>query len=338
MNQEQVNFIVEHHGDMTARKMAATLGLPYSKVIYQRQSLYRQGRIRLGERKFLPPWSTEGLEYLREHYGKTPDRTLARRLNRSRNAIVLVARRKLNGQRRKDNFYTAAELARIIGTPCAQKVVDWVGRGWLKGTKSWMCQGPYKLWRFSEREITRCLRQRPWLVDVRRMEESFFRSVVIEEWKRDPWYGAAQAAPQLGVTTLHVVHRYIHLGWLPAERKPGGPHQGVWIIRKSAIEAFLQNDPRPGYKASTIGASRRRAILPSGRPTKQAVIWALLCPRCSDQVKVTASPGLFGPEVKERFIAQHVNGGPCSHGLECCLEAGGPSRPSHVKDEAERRV
>lgn len=316
MSQEQVNFIVEHHSDMTAREMAAALGTEYSAVIQKRMSLYRQGRIRPVERKYRPRWSDEELEYLREHYGKTPDRILVRHLNRSRFAIVLAAKKNLNGQRRKDNFYTAADVARIIGTPCAKKVADWVSRGWLKGTKSWMSQGTNKVWRFSEQGIARCLRRRPWLADHRRMEESFFHSVVIKEWKRDPWYGAAQAAPKLGITTLDAVHRYIHRGWLQAERKLGG----VWIIRKSAIEAFLKNDPRPGYKASTLGASRRRTILASGRPTKQAVIWALNCPRCGDQVKVIASPRLFGPEVKARFVAQHVNGGPCLHGPECCVE------------------
>ncbi|KKM64092.1 hypothetical protein LCGC14_1504870 [marine sediment metagenome] len=323
LSQGQVNFIIEHHRDMLAREMAAALGLRNSEVIYQRQSLCRQGRIRLGERKYMPPWSTEDLGYLREHYGKTPDRILARRLNRSRNAIVIAAKRKLNGLRRKDNFYTAAEVARIIGTPCSKKVADWVRRGWLKGTKSWMGPDTYKMWCFSETGIARCLRRRPWLVDVRRMEESFFRSVVIKQWERDPWYTAAQTAPLLGVTTLDAVHRYIHFGWLPAERKPGGPRQGRWVIRKSAIEAFLQNDPRPGHRASAIRASWRRAILAKGRPMMVVVIWALLCPRCGDQVKVIASPRLFGPEVKARFIAQHVNGGPCLHGLECCLEEQG---------------
>lgn len=263
-------------------------------------------------------WSPEELEYLSEHYGLMSDAALAHYLQRSENAIVLAARKKLHGQRKKDNFYTAAELARVLGISCAKRVVSWVEQRWLNGRKSPIRQGLYHVWLFTEETIVECLRRRPWLVDFKKMERSYFRSVAIEEWERDPWYTCIQAAPMLSVKTIDTVHRYIYLGWLPAEKKPGGPHQGVWIIRRSAVQAFLDDDPRAQYRHVQYSAGSRKAIIRAGRPSKLLIIWLIKCPSCGELVRIIAPPQLRGPQVKERFLGQHVNGY-CEHGAECLI-------------------
>ncbi|MBA7568522.1 hypothetical protein ES708_10251 [subsurface metagenome] len=233
-------------------------------------------------------WTPKELEYLSNHYGLISDADLAHHLHRTEGAIMLAAKNKLHGQRKRDNFYTAAEAARCLEV-YPKAIAYWVGRGWLTGKKALIRQGLYFLWLITEENIVECLRKRPWLVDFERMERSYFRSVVIEEWKRDPWYICDQVAPLLSVKAQNTVHSYIHLGWLPAEKKPGGS-QGVWIIRRSAVQAFLNNDPRAQYKYSHISASRRKPIIGAGRPSKLLIIWLIECPACGELVRIIAPP------------------------------------------------
>lgn len=267
-------------------------------------------------------WKPDELEYLAENYGLICDKTLATRLQREESAIINIASRKRVASRMA-NFYTASTLARILGIPCPKLVLLWVKRGWLKSRKSAMSQGKKQLWRFSQRGVVRCLKQRPWLVDLKRMERHYFRSVVIKEWERDPWYTAKQAAPLLGVKKAARVIQYIHRGWLRAEKKPYH-HTGIWIIRRSAIQAFLENDPRPQHKYIAAGAARRRFIMSLGEPSRLVIVWLIKCPSCGQQVTITASPQLRGPQVRERFIAEYVNGN-CKHGAACLVSESWPA-------------
>ena len=202
-------------------------------------------------------WTPEELEYLANHYGLIPKKRLARHLKRSEKAVAKVAKKKLHGLRQKDNFYTALDVARSLGIPDSKRIIRWVERGWLKGKRAPMRQGPYPVWLFREGDIVKCLQQRPWLLELKGMPEHYFRSVVKREWESDPWYTCKHAAPLLGIKTPFVVYRYIYRGWLPAIKKPWGG-QGVWIIRRSAIQAFLNHDPRPQHRRS---AWRRRLNL-----------------------------------------------------------------------------
>lgn len=118
------------------------------------------------------------------------------------------------------------------------------------------------MWAFQEEDIVTCLRARPWLAVKNRMPEHFFRSIVLEEWKRDPWYSADQAAPFLGRRNRNCVLRYIRDGLLEAERVPrvlvgsSGP-DGCWLIRKSAIDKFLAHDTRKADHYRRMVESRR---------------------------------------------------------------------------------
>ena len=268
-------------------------------------------------------WKPDELEYLAENYGRICDKLLATRLQRKESAIINTASRK-RVVARTDNFYTAPTLAKLLGIPCPRQVLWWVKKGWLKGRQSAMSQGKKQLWRFSEWGVVDCLKQRPWLVDFKRIEEHYFRSVVIKEWERDPWYTVEQAAPLFGFTKPDAVYRYIHRGWLPAEKKPClGTHEGVLIIRRSAIQAFLENDPRPQHKYVAASTARKRFIVSSGEPSRLAILWVIVCPSCGQEVRITASPQLRGPQVREMFIAQYVNGN-CEHGSYCLIPTGTP--------------
>ncbi len=257
-------------------------------------------------------WSEDEIEYLSDNYGRVEDRLICQQLNRSLNGIVIASKRKLS-LARKDNIYTAREVARLLG--CDSKtIVWWIDKGWLKGKKGAFYQGLNRVWDFQEGDIAECLKRRPWLVDLKRMETSFFRSIVKEEMQKDPWYTASQAAPLLGVKTDDEVLRYCRKGWLPAEKKPGGPHQWRWIIRRSAIEGFLANDPRPQYRRKQRAEVRRNCLLAQGRPVRMSINWLIRCPSCRQEIMILADPRYDGPDIKRLFLEKYSG---CSHGDFC---------------------
>lgn len=251
-------------------------------------------------------WSDKDLQWLSDNYGLMPDELICRHLKRSYNSIILAAKRKLNINR-KANFYTAWQVAQLLGISCSKIVVWWREKGWLHGEQMTVRCGANHMWGFAEEAVVEALRQRPWLVELKRMQEHYFRSVVKEEWWKDPWHRVDAVAKLMGVKDIYAVHRYIHRGWLPAERQPGGPHQGRWIVRQSTIDAFLANDPRPQH--------RRGRRLQKGMPVRLHIAWLIICPACKQEVTILAPAGMWGPQVRESFVSLFVDG-ECSHGIK----------------------
>lgn len=262
-------------------------------------------------------WTEEELEYLGNKYGLVSDRAICRHLQRSPNAIIIIAIRKLHSNR-KANFYSATELAKALGVPCSKTLIPWVEVGWLKARRSVVRAGEYRAWLFRDKNVVKFLQEKPWLFDLKKMPEHYFRSIVRAEYERDPWYNCQEAAALLGVKTADAVQRYINRGWLPAVKKPGGPWQGKWLIRRSAIEKFLADDPRPKHKFEMCSASRKRAARKKGSPLRLSVVWSVLCPACGETVVVKADPSLRGPQVQQLFTEIYTNG-ICSHSLICSL-------------------
>jgi hypothetical protein len=288
-------------------------------------------------------WTPEEFQYISDHYGLLSNKTIARNLNRSVYGVLWAAR-KLR-LRCLANFYSASELARVLGLADSQgrKVITWVEQGWLKARKGPTGGGRKgkgkllsRMWTFREVSIVKCLRRRPWLVDMATMPEHYFRSVVKREWQRDPWYTISQLHSLLG--SQKTILRYIHRGWLAAEKKPcGGPNGGVFVIRRSAIKAFLADDPRPGSKFKAMREGRRRLFLESNRATKLAMVWLLRCPSCGQEVEVSAPPQLCGPKVREEFIRLYVNGN-CEHSSYCLIPIKAPKLATLARSARERRA
>jgi len=263
-------------------------------------------------------WAPWELDILGDKYGLISDRALSRRLQRSPNALHIASVRKLH-HGRKANFYTARELANILGISCSKTLVSWVEARWIKARRSVVRAGEYRAWKFLDKNIEEFLRKKPWLLNLQKMQEHYFRTIVQEEYDKDPWYTCIEAAPLLGVKTDDPVQRYIFHGWLKAEKKPGGPWTGVWIIRRSAIEHFLANDPRPQNRHDLSSSARKRIWRRQGNPLRLSTIWSVLCPVCNTTVVVKAPPHFHGPEVQQLFIKIYTDG-TCSHGLVCTLD------------------
>lgn len=257
-------------------------------------------------------WTPGELAYLSRHYGIRSNEEICQFLQRSPNALKIAAYRKLNGLKRKDNFYTSREVARSLGVRDAKTIIGWVKKGWLPYNKGPMFTGLNRVWSFSEQDIIKLLRRRPYLVTRENVKQFIFRKVIDEEWERDPWYTPAEAMHFLEVKTIDAVHRYISQGLLKAKKKPGGPWQGVWIVRHSTIQEFLKNDPRPAHKVQALRKARRQVFLSKGNPVRLFIVWLLKCPRCRQEVEVVAPVYLRGPIVKEHFIRLFLNG-KCSH-------------------------
>ena len=262
------------------------------------------------------PWTQEDLDYLSEHYGVLPDDVLARRLRRSRTAMKIAVTRKLH-IRRTDSFYTARMLSMLLGRNDGKIIVHWIHWGWLKATRGPTWAGQHEMWNIVEDDIADMLKQRPWLANLQRMEEHYFRSIVKEEWRRDPWYSTAQVAQRLGLKDSETVSHYVRQGWLAAQPSSNGR---AYQIRQSSIESFLENDPRGEHRSTSCRDAKIQSNIRRGVPVKLSITWQLQCPRCNNMVTVAAPAQMAGWQMKERFTELFTND-ECVHGDSCSLQA-----------------
>jgi len=270
-----------------------------------------------------PPWTPEELEDLSTTYGRQPRVQIAKRLDRTENALKIAAFRKLNGLNQRSNVYTARTVALALGISCSKTIVNWMGKGFIKGKQAPFSYGKTPCWSFEYEDIIACLQERPWLVNLHTMGRSYFRTIVREEYKKNPWYNCREAAPLLGLVDINAVHRYIYRGWLPALRRPlvGRLGQGSWgwVIRQSSIDAMLKNDPRPSWRRYALLKSRRASRLKQGLPVAVLKEWLLVCPRCRHRVRIVADPNLRSPQIKKLFIQKYCQE-QCGHGKIVLLE------------------
>jgi len=245
-------LVREHYGGEnrcaeTADALAVLLDRPFNGI---------RGRVvKLGLTKKRPRWTQADLDFLNDNYGVMSDADLGRRLGgRSVNALKIISFRRLNGVNRKTNLYTARTIARTVGVD-DKAVVAWLKRGYIRGKKSGIGAGKSLVWNFQYDDIVRCLRRRPWLVNRKKAEESYFRTIAQEQWDSNPWYSCGEAAYYLGLVDHNVVKRFIRRGWLKAERRAGAGGLGELIIREKELRRFLDNDPRP----EEYGRNRTRA-------------------------------------------------------------------------------
>lgn len=292
-------FLIETHSTLTARQQAKQLGKPYHLVISRRMRLYRQGRLSASDRAYLPRWTREEDEFLEDHYSIRTIKTLCQRLGRSEIAIIMHKRRL--GLHRTDGFYTAASLGDIFGID--QKGVAWFAeQKWLKGSRAPYKQGNNRPRFFSEQNVRKFIRRYPWLLRPEKMTEHFFRSLLLKEWRRDPWYSVKQAAKLLGCADDTLL-RYVHSGAVEAFKRQRDRKWGIFWVRRSALEGFwekVKENKRQKSREARLNSYRRQ-----GLPTILYTAWQVRCPDCGEIFSVEAPPRVHGPQVLELARQQH---------------------------------
>lgn len=273
-------------------------------------------------------WTQDQLDFLNEHYGVLSDDEICSRLKKSKNALHIQAVRKLKICH-KTNFYTSREVALLLGVSCSKTIIGWMKKGWINGDKSTTRCGPNIMWNFSYEAIEQMLRERPWLVDCSKMEMSYFRSIVKEEFAKNPWYSIRKACQMIGIQyQSSAMAFYLKKKWLHPVKKPieGGNHW-TWLFFKSDIDNFLANDPRR-LRPLQSSSTRQRNNLKEGKPVQVYAVWKMKCPKCKSTIRINCNPRLKSDEIKELFIARYVNGS-CSHKYICTIAK--PLKPYKIR-------
>lgn len=300
---ELEEFIVNTYSSLTARKQAARLDISYGSVIYWRRKL--KGRLK-GPRAYNPVWTPAEEEYLREKWPYAKMSTMTRHLGRT--AVAITIKKKEMGLYRDSEYYTASTLAAIFG--CDPKWLTALARdGFLKGHKAAHFVGPSHPWNFGEEDVVAFIRTYPWLLHPERMkQEHYFRSVVREEWRENPWYTTAEAAKVVGVHKDSILQR-LESGELPGHRRSTGKTFSLWRIRqKDLLARFARHDgPEERSRRSTQAMKDRRER--AGLPNVLHVVWELVCQYCAERFNVTAGPRVRGPVVAEVGMREHLRAG-----------------------------
>jgi len=117
-------------------------------------------------------WSPEELEYLGERVGSMPVATLARKLGRSVDSVRCKAWQ-LVGYSRVQEGYTIADLKRVFGVTYPT-VKRWMDHGMLGKVHEGLGAGL----RVADRNVYRFLRHHAHEYDLRRVDQTWYKSVV----------------------------------------------------------------------------------------------------------------------------------------------------------------
>lgn len=233
---DEDQFLVDSYPTLTARAQADCLGRNYSTIISRRMKLRAEGRVN-GRRAYHPPWSSEEVDILHNRFGRVKLSTLCRQLRRSPVGVRLKAKRLHVNM--LGNFYSARMVADLLGVGCSKTVIAWLEKGWLTGRRSPVRLGPYQVWQFEEQDVVDCLRKYPWLAHRERMPEHYFRSIVREEWRTDPWYTLNEACRLLRCATKTLVAE-IRAGRVRAIKSNVDKRWRRWWIRSSELDNFRE--------------------------------------------------------------------------------------------------
>ncbi len=284
--EEEAQFLIATYGSLLTRDQAVRLHRNVADVVAKRMRMKRAGMFDGIRRAYLPPWTAEEEEWLRDNYHKYTMRTLVRRLQRSEVAIIL--RKKRLGIRRTDGFYTARSASEIFGWD-PKRVADMVHEGYLRGRRAPYLSGKHHPWVFNEQDLERFVRGYPWLVRPEKMQEHYLRSVVRQEWADNPWYSSREAAQVVGVHPETLLRR-LRNGEIPAfQRSPDKPFSFWWIRRKDLLACFHRHDTTAERSRTTRNQQLTRRQR-SGLPTQIGSLWALVCQDCAVRYTVRTKP------------------------------------------------
>jgi excisionase family DNA binding protein len=147
--------------------------------------------------------------------------TIARRLGRSINAIVVKTQRLHCKMTTRPTVLTAREAARIAGVGCAKTIVYWIGLGWLPGkARRTLGKAPRRIWAIQYDDLVACLRDRThWMAyDAACITDEELRAELVAQRAGQPrWLTHAEVAARYGVDR-DTVGNWIQRGYLPSQR------------------------------------------------------------------------------------------------------------------------
>jgi len=175
---DERRYVVEAYHKMLIKDIVVRIGHSEDSVLHLIRRMKRNGMISKAKRGFKPPWTDDEIGYLSDNWGLKPTNAIARKLGRSVCGVEGKAHRLRF--KKVDSFYTYSSLSRELGRSRAS-LVDYHRRGWLKGEKaSWVCNFGLRPMMFFEEDIVKFLRKHYKLLDIKRIENRYFRNIVKE--------------------------------------------------------------------------------------------------------------------------------------------------------------
>jgi len=135
--EEEVRFIIENYGKMSARMIALKLNRPIKSVRTKIEQLRRDGMIK---NRVLEEWSDEEIEFLKNNYGKMKIAEIAKALNKNvftvkNKAIKLGLRKKPPKWTQDEIEYLKSNYGKIPTTEIAEVLGRSVGAIYSKANE-----------------------------------------------------------------------------------------------------------------------------------------------------------------------------------------------------------
>jgi hypothetical protein len=207
-----------------------------------------------------PVWTATEDAFVRDNYRSMTDAELAATLGRSVNAVKIRRERwlRLSSRSRRDDYLSARDVGKILGTGCAKTVAKLIDRGLLKGGTHAL---EAKIYAVSRHDLTRfALNPRNWIYfhPDRVTDPTLSRQITLRRARwNDEWWSVSQVAAYHGCH-IHTVSHFIATGVIPAAR--WGNH---WVLRSDATRAPIVS----GKGNISIWTSRADAALIYARGT-----------------------------------------------------------------------
>ena len=235
-----------YYSSLGLGEIAGLVGCSYSYLQSRVGRLVKRGELSPRERRYQPAWTPDEVEFLQENWGLTPEADIARMLGRTVLACLLKAKKL--GLSRKQNFYTATDVAAIFGAE-AKAVARWIECGLLRGEKSCVAAGKNTAWQVLAEDLE---------IFVREQQETYSLYLPRISAERTPfWYNLAKEA-NLGVVPPK--YRATARHWTPKDDLYLEEHWGR--VPDQQVYAHLGRSPAAcKTRAHKLAITRREAVV-----------------------------------------------------------------------------
>lgn len=174
------------------------------------------------------PWSPAEEQFVLDNLGFLSDEEMGRRLGRTTNSIkIRRVRKSLGSASRRDTYYSARDVAEMLGVSCAKRVSWFIREGFLRGYEAPLGRLFYQV-NFEDIKRFACNPMYWVYFNPRRVRHPYLRRLVLRQMRRwnDEWWDAKQAAAYHGVKLANISHAV-------ATGKIKGVRFGKWYVRRS---------------------------------------------------------------------------------------------------------